>query len=1355
MAQCRKLPEMEFSGNIAEKWKKWKQKYELFMRASKGYKEDEEDQIAILLNAIGDDGLTIYNTFDLDEGNKKKIDKVLDAFNQYCAPRKNLVYEQSVFFTCSQEENETIDHFLTRLKSLASSCEFDSQLKQMITLRLVLGINDKVLKERLLRVPDLTLEKAADYCRACEASKIQLHAMEESVMKIEAVEIVAPSQAAVEELKSVPQPNLKKDWWRKEAGPKTYTDWRRKEVDFPKVGTTCEDEFNCKKCGYRHKPRQCPAFNKSCAKCKGPNHFAKMCQQKRVRECRLEDSSSEEDEHNRDQYVTSVSIKSPDLRVCSVEKGTKCQSQWLETIDVEGQSVQCKIDTGAEVSIFPLKLFVNIQANAKLTPTKAVLVAFGNSKIIPKGKVVLNCNRNDKEGPPVKIEFMVTDVKCMPMLGLGDSQKLGFVPLKLPVSEITQLRKGSKSDVLQTYKDVFTGLGCMPGTHKIVLNPDHTPVIHPSRRIPLSLQDKLKSTIENLVDQGIVEKVVKPTDWSSNLVIVEKSNGSLRLCLDPKDLNVAIKRQHYPIPTAEEVMANLSDMKHFSIVDMKEGFWQVRLDEASSDLCTFNTPMGRHRFRRLPYGIKSAPEVFQQLNSENFSDIPGVQIIFDDIIVAGKTELEHDRALVAVLERARERNIKFNPDKFQYNIKEVRYMGHVLSGKGVHPDDQRIKAIVAMPAPTSVKEVRRFMGMVNYVGKFIPRLSAISEPLRNLLKADSDWQWEHEQQKSFQEIKDRLCSAPVLAFFDSKEETVLQVDASKGGLGACLMQAGRPIAYASRSLTDTERDSYAQIEKELLAIVFGVEKFHYYVYGRKTVIQSDHKPLLSIMTKYVNKVSSRLQRMQLKLMKYDLQIVHVPGSKMYMADTLSRAYLPETGDVDPDLEVTVHLISKYLPMSESLRVDLQSATRTDEAAQALISLHEKGWPKYVNKVPKCASYYWKHQQDISVSDGLVFINDRLLVPMSLRVPMLELVHEGHWGEDKTKNRARQVLFWPRMTSEIEQYVKQCKTCEKFRKRNAKEPLMPHPIPDRPWETLAADIMEYKGVDFLVIKDYYSKWVELIQISRKTAGELITKFKSVFSKFGIPDKLVSDNMPFSSLEFRKFAKEWGFQTVTSSPRFPQSNGMAENGVKLAKTMLKKAYHHQADIYILLLEYRNTPVTGLDLSPSQLLQSRRLKSKIPTTAPLLLPQLCSDVKEKLEYLQGRQKEYFDRNTKALPPLTIGDPVVMQQGNSWVPATVKEKSSTPRSFFVTTGDGSTLRRNRRDLCKSVHSPVPVCEPDWRELLPEEIGNEEQEVERIVDEPGGMREAERIVDEPGESDRRSSRIRRQPERFRDFVLS
>ena len=378
----------------------------------------------------------------------------------------------------------------------------------------------------------------------------------------------------------------------------------------------------------------------------------------------------------------------------------------------------------------------------------------------------------------------------------------------------------------------------------------------------------------------------------------------------------------------------------------------------------------------------------------------------------------------------------------------------------------------------------------------------------------------------------------MLAFFDVKQPVTIQADASQSGLGACLMQRGKPVAYASRAMTGAEQN-YAQIEKEMLAICFVTSKFHQYVYGKSAVsVQTDHKPLETILKKPLCKAPPRLQRLMLRLQPYDLDVHYVPGKYMYLADTLSRAYIQGEGnaEMEDELSRVVHNLVLNIPVSANELSEIRQATEQDPTLMKVRSLIMRGWPKFRKSVPPEVQNLWNIRDEHHLAEGVIFVGEKVLIPAKLRQQMLRLIHESHMGVEKCKARARTVMYWPGMAKEIEEEVFKCSVCMKHQKSQHREPMMPHDIPDGRWQKIAMDIMTYHGHDFLVVVDYYSKYPAFSQLPDKTAKTIITHTKSICARHGIPEEIVSDNMPFGSREFKDFAREWGIKTTTSSPSY---------------------------------------------------------------------------------------------------------------------------------------------------------------------------------------------------------------------------
>ena len=353
----------------------------------------------------------------------------------------------------------------------------------------------------------------------------------------------------------------------------------------------------------------------------------------------------------------------------------------------------------------------------------------------------------------------------------------------------------------------------------------------------------------------------------------------------------------------------------------------------------------------MPFGIRCASDVLQKRNQEIFGHINGVHCSADDILIAADSDEEHDRIFDEVMSRAKRHNIRFNPRKLQYKMPSAKYLGHILCKEGIAADNEKISAITQMPKPRDAVELRRYLGMVQYLSRFIPHESTITAPLRELLKKDTVWEWSPVHDEALDKVNALLTSAPVLTPFDTHKGARIQADALQHGLGACLIQEGRPVAYASRALTATEK-RYAQIEKELLAICYACEKFRQYILGKHVVVESDHKPLEMIFQKQIHLAPLRLQRMLLRLQPFDLSIQYTQGTQMFIADALSRAtvdppeeYLGEEWLIY-DMRVITHTAT-----DEKLD-EFRAQTAKDQELQALLRIIGNGWPKRIKSLER-------------------------------------------------------------------------------------------------------------------------------------------------------------------------------------------------------------------------------------------------------------------------------------------------------------------------------------------------------------------------------------------------------------------
>ncbi|XP_038151255.1 uncharacterized protein K02A2.6-like [Cyprinodon tularosa] len=711
-------------------------------------------------------------------------------------------------------------------------------------------------------------------------------------------------------------------------------------------------------------------------------------------------------------------------------------------------------------------------------------------------------------------------------------------------------------------------------------------------------------------------------------------------------------------------------------------------------LTTFSTPFGRFRFLRMPFGINSASEVFQRSMEQLFAGYP-CSVIVDDIIIGGRTVAEHDANLEKVLTRAREVNLRLNPAKCKFRLEQVSYVGHIFTCEGLKADPTKTAAISAMPVPTDVTSLQRFLGMVNYLGKYIQNLSEIAAPLRQLTHKETAWCWFQQHQEAFDRLKACLSSPPVLAYYNVEEPVTLTCDASSHGLGAACLQHGRPIAFASRSLTDTET-RYAQIEKELLAVVFACTKFRDYVYGKPIIVETDHQPLVTIVKKPIHVAPARLQRMLLRLQSYNFSLVYKKGKHMYLADTLSRA--PCTKTPQSQSEATEFEVMTVECISTARLEELKRHTEQDEVLQTLSRVINRGWPPREGQLQASIAPFFPFRDELSVEDGVIRKGHKAVIPRTLQREYINIVHKGHPGVDATKRRARSVIFWPDMSKDIAEELLSCTVCNSTAQHQQKEPLTLHPVPELPWSTVAADIFDWHGKHYQVLVDSYSGWFEVDLLHDMTSAAVITKIKRHFSVHGVPHILLTDNgRQYTSQQFQEFAKQWDFTHTTSSPEFPQSNGLAERAVRSAKQLMEKSHRDGSDVFLNLLNLRNIPRDIMLGSPAERLMSRQTRADIPVSSALLQPvaRNCRHIHRHLLQKRLTVKRHYDKSSRALQPLQEGQVVRMQTERGYNKlGTVTDVCKEPRSYVIQ-ANGKTYRRNRRHILPVAEPPPPLSEP------------------------------------------------------------
>lgn len=1148
---------------------------------------DSETKRAILLNGLHEEAYKLLCNLTVPKDPEDcTYETLVTTLKNHYTPVRAVFAERFRFYVAQKQLDESLQDWAARVKKLSTHCNFGEYLETAIRDKFVVGLEPGKVRDKLFseNESELTFVKALSTAMTAETARLSYGIQEQQTISIKS------EPGEVHRLGSFSKGNARgrgRSCSPRGAhqGTSTADRWGQRSRASVSINQRSATTNTCTVCGKKnHNSENCRYREYSCNSCGKKGHLQSVC-----------------DKKGQQLFNAHHFLEDNELPIFNLS--AQKNLPFMVDVKLNNDWFLIELDTGATVSVLSEFLWFNKFRNQQLVPSELCLVSYTGDKIWPIGKCQINVTYNNV----IKnIDFYVIKNGGPPLLGRNFTYEF-----KLNLTNVNYLAGGVDA-IFQEYPEVFTEkLGTFK-TQKLHLSlkDGATPKFFRPRPLPYALKKRVDEELENLIKNNIIESVPY-SDWGTPIVPVIKKDGSVRICGDYKvTLNQQIKVDSFPLPRVEDLLARVQGGEQFSKIDLSHAYQQLLLDDSSKDLTTISTHKGLFRYLRLPFGVSSAPAQFQRIMERLFINMKNVCCFLDDILVTGKDRKEHMFRLKEVLNVLRNHGLTVKKDKCSFFQDSVTYLGYIINKKGITKSPEKVKAIVDAPLPENVTQLKSFLGLINYYHKFIPSLPNVLYPLYQLIKKDTIWEWNNDCQIAFDKIKELMISPQILVHYNPELKVNLTVDASDKGLGAILTHvypdgSEKPIAFASRTLIDAEK-RYSQIDKEATAIVFGVKKYHQYLYGRKFCLLTDHRPLVSIFGPKRGipmMMANRLQRYALFLSGYDFEIQYVSSSRN-RADCLSR--LP-IGTNETEFESAIgnikYLSNTELPLNTK---DIKEATQTDAVLKEIYDYVLLGWPEIIkdnNILP-----YFRRKDEITAIDGILLWGYRVIVPKKLQSSILKELHVGHAGIVKTKSLSRSYVWWPELNTDIENLCRSCENCQRLRANPPKSTTELWPV-SKGWERIHLDFLgPVQGKYFLVLIDSYTKWLEVFRVSSISSAQTIKILREIFSRFGLPKLLVTDNgTQLVSNEFEFFLKENGIKHITSPPYYPMCNGAAENSVKTVKNYLLKEISQfnttdlDRSVCAFLMRYRNSIHCTTGETPARLMLGRPLRTRLDLIRP----------------------------------------------------------------------------------------------------------------------------------------------------------
>lgn len=1227
-------------------WKAYCERVDMFFTAN-GIKETLK--LPAFLAMVGDETYELMSNLTSPQApSSLSYDQLKEVMANHLQPKPSIMAERYRFRQRRQRADENLANYIADLKRLARYCEFNSTLEDNLRDQFVCGVASDNMRQRLFAESKLTFTGAVTLAISIEAAEKDSASVDKTAATGEAED--------------------------------THYQRTQKQCavcgSYNHVAAGCNyRDYECDHCGLKgHLKKMCrsriqdpngsppwKAQGATSSRGRGARGYAGSRQRRRIRG---RDRSNATTQHLMQETEEISGSKTNDIDPTSSEEEPVYQMSLKKypavsiPVLVNNLTLPMEVDTGSSLSCISEHNYLHLFANFPLKQCRLTLKFYDGSKTTPLGyiEVPVKYNKTNKV-----LDLYVIKGGTTTLLGRQWLTELGIQVPEFQCNNVNNCKDSlseSKNDIvslIDRYAELFDGaLGRYRGGQATLhVRPDAIPVYCRPRPLPYSLKERVDAEIDAMLKNGTIEPV-DTSEWATPLVIVPKPNGKIRVCADYKvTLNPALLVDRYPLPRVEDLFAQLNGGEQFSKIDMSAAYNQIELDK-TSQYTVINTHRGLFKYNRLVFGLSSSPGIFSRIITNLVREIPGVVVFMDDILVTAKNKQLHIKTLNTVLSTLQKNGFRLNKDKCVFLADSVSYLGYVIDKNGIRTDPEKIKAIKDLPNPTNVTELRSFLGVVNFYARFIKNLSTHLAPLYELLKKSKEWNWNESCRKSFKFVKGLLMSTEVLAHYNRDEQLILTCDASARGIGAVLSQPAlmpgsrsrceRPVAYASRSLTKAEQQ-YSQIQKEALAIIYSVKKFHQYLYGRRFLLRTDHKPLVSIFgpkTGIPTMAASRLQRWAIILSGYEYEIEYVRSSDNG-ADGLSRLPVVEEAEkVQTPEQTYLHFARDAFLLDYD---ELRRETAKDSILGRVVTYVNNEWPTNV-EVEQLRPYF-NRRNELYIELGCLMWGHRLVIPIKCRERVLKELHETHLGMVKMKSLARSYVWWPGIDEAIEATCRACAVCAAHASAPPHHESRPWAPSEKPWQRLHIDFLgPINNLKFFIIIDSTSKWIEYFKMKNTNAVEVIARLRRLFSQFGLPKQVVSDNgPPFTSEAFKLFLSNNGIEHCTTAPYHPSSNGAAESAVKICKSVIKKALSEGVDLetaldrYLLL--YRNTEHGSTGETPARILQGRALRLRLDALKPDRMDKVRKALTQQVSKNQGVCREF-----------KIGDPIYLQTYKDGVP-------------------------------------------------------------------------------------------------------